>query len=285
MSDLQLSRVRAILDKFVDMDYIGEAVSQLEHSLQCAYFAEKCGHSDEIIIACLLHDIGHIALASPQPQMDGLGVINHEWIGARLLLEMGFSNTVAQLVGHHVNAKRYLSGKKPAYYRRLSSASQGTLTFQGGPMTASERAVFEALPLFKQILQVRAHDEKGKEVDLITPPLEYYLGIIEKHLSQCQMAQQSNKHLFCLSDYPVSSQKIDSLGKHHDFDIGLIDQVQPFHSSMIYDYNLTQLSQPIFMEETIQLIQQSVLNRYLLLANPVEVKQLAKLGGFELTML
>src|SRR5262245_40111774 len=89
-------------------DYIGEPVSQLEHALQCAYFAEHSGHSDEVVLASLFHDIGHFAVETPQFKMADLGIIYHEWIGAKLIYEMGFSQQVALLVGYHVDAKRYL---------------------------------------------------------------------------------------------------------------------------------------------------------------------------------
>ena len=40
--------------------YGGEAVSQLEHALQCAALAEQAGQSAEMITACLFHDLGHL---------------------------------------------------------------------------------------------------------------------------------------------------------------------------------------------------------------------------------
>ena len=40
--------------------YGGENVSQLEHALQAAYFAEKDGAPATLVAAALLHDIGHL---------------------------------------------------------------------------------------------------------------------------------------------------------------------------------------------------------------------------------
>lgn len=94
------------------MDYIGEPISQLEHALQCAYFAEQAGHSEEIVLACLFHDIGHFAGETKQNRMADLGIVLHEWIGASLAYELGFSAKIALLIGNHVNAKRYLAGRK-----------------------------------------------------------------------------------------------------------------------------------------------------------------------------
>ena len=38
--------------------YGGEAVSQLDHALQCAQLAEESGSTLELVAACLLHDLG-----------------------------------------------------------------------------------------------------------------------------------------------------------------------------------------------------------------------------------
>jgi putative nucleotidyltransferase with HDIG domain len=164
--------------------YIGEAVSQLEHALQAAYFAEQSGHSEEVILACLFHDIGHYATQTQQHTMADLGIVNHEWLGARLAYDMGFSAHVALLIGYHVEAKRYLSAKKPLYYERLSEASKGTLAFQGGPMSDEEVQQFETLSIYKEILQVRVNDEKAKVVDLEVPGLEYYRPMMMNHVKK-----------------------------------------------------------------------------------------------------
>ena len=40
--------------------YVGEPVSQLEHALQAAYHAEQSGAADPLVVAALLHDVGHL---------------------------------------------------------------------------------------------------------------------------------------------------------------------------------------------------------------------------------
>eukprot|EP01038_Epipyxis_sp_PR26KG_P002654 gene2654-3761_t len=40
--------------------YGREAVSQLEHALQCAQWAEKSGETPATVVAALLHDLGHL---------------------------------------------------------------------------------------------------------------------------------------------------------------------------------------------------------------------------------
>ncbi len=40
--------------------YFGEAVSQQAHALQAACLAEQEGAPDALVVAALLHDIGHL---------------------------------------------------------------------------------------------------------------------------------------------------------------------------------------------------------------------------------
>ena len=118
-------------------DYLGEKVSQLEHSLQCAQLAVESGTaSDDTILAALLHDVGRfIPDAEEMPAMiaaDGLfvGRESHEVLGEKYLRALGFSETVCQLVGAHVMAKRYLTAVDKGYYEGLSQSSKTTLKYQ-----------------------------------------------------------------------------------------------------------------------------------------------------------
>src|ERR1700761_3176170 len=87
----------AFLDAQGQGDYLGEAVSQLQHSLQTATQAEQAGADNETIIGSLLHDVGRfIPAADKMPSMiapDGryLGKGSHEILGERYLRLLGFS--------------------------------------------------------------------------------------------------------------------------------------------------------------------------------------------------
>ena len=164
--------------------YIGEPVSQLLHALQCAHFAAKSGGSDALVIAALCHDIGHLVAGPAAPQMDGLGVLDHENIGAEFLRARGFSAEVCALIRGHVAGKRYLTFTSEAYRARLSPASLGTLAFQGGPMSADEAAAFEADPLFDAKVRLRRFDEAAKDPDLEVAPLAAYSPMILQHLAE-----------------------------------------------------------------------------------------------------
>ncbi|CCH03431.1 metal dependent phosphohydrolase [Fibrella aestuarina BUZ 2] len=158
--------------------YYGEPVTQLAHALQCAQLAEEAGADAETIAAAFLHDIGHmLPVPDGTAYMDDYGTVDHEGLGADFLRQQGFPEKVAQLVEHHVNAKRYLVFKNAEYRARLSEASQQTLLFQGGPMTADEAATFEQHPYFKPIIQLRLWDERAKLIDHVTPDAAHYLAI------------------------------------------------------------------------------------------------------------
>ncbi|ORX60512.1 hypothetical protein DM01DRAFT_1365860 [Hesseltinella vesiculosa] len=186
-------------------DYIGERISQLEHSLQAASQALDAGADDETVLAALLHDIGQFTTSPDQKQMlfdaaalneidpgavggevkqISVGVTGHERIGAEYLRKLGFSDKVAVLVESHVPVKRYLTAKYPEYYEGLSGASKLSLKYQGGPYTAEQVQEFEADPLYNLKVQIRQWDDAAKVVDLKVPSLDYYHPMAVKHLLQ-----------------------------------------------------------------------------------------------------
>ena len=169
-------------------DYIGEPVTQLEHMVQCAQFAEAEGYGEEVILAAFFHDIGHLCgyiLPNGEVQhMDGYGLVNHEKMGAEYLRSKGFSEKLATLVASHVQAKRYLTFKDPGYFEKLSEASRKTLEFQGGVMTEDEAIAFENDALSSLYISLRQWDERAKEEDQPIPSLEKYRNMMITHLSK-----------------------------------------------------------------------------------------------------
>ena len=117
-------------------DYLGEDVSQLQHTLQAATLAEQAGADEETIIGALLHDVGRFIPASDKmpamiaPDGNYVGKASHEMLGERYLRQLGFSEMICQLVGAHVVAKRYLCAVDREYWAGLSRSSKQTLVFQ-----------------------------------------------------------------------------------------------------------------------------------------------------------
>lgn len=174
--------VFALYEKYGRADYIGEPVSQLEHMCQAAQLAEQEGCSEEVILAAFFHDIGHLCEMEDKASMGGYGVQDHEKWGGIYLQQHGFSETLIRLVGSHVAAKRYLTFKYPEYYAQLSDASKQTLAFQGGPMTATEAAAFEADPLFADMVRLRTWDDQAKATGQPLPDLQRYRQMALQHL-------------------------------------------------------------------------------------------------------
>jgi putative nucleotidyltransferase with HDIG domain len=151
---------------------------------QSAVIAEEQELGNEMIIAALLHDIGHICVeTSAENDMDGFGVIDHEEAVADYLYEFGFSEKIIETVANHVPAKRYLCYKFPDYNNALSIASKKTLSFQGGPMTEEEALEFEKLTYFNEIIALRRIDEMAKQENIPLPEnFDKYKRLITEHL-------------------------------------------------------------------------------------------------------
>ncbi len=164
--------------------YFGERVSMTEHGLQAAHFARTEGAPPELVLAALLHDVGHLVEVVPEDLADWTLDARHEEVGARWLAER-FSAQIAEPVRLHVPAKRYLCATDPGYLARLSPASVHTLELQGGPMDAAEIGRFEALPFRREAVRLRLWDDRGKIEGLSTPGLPGYRDLIET-LAACR---------------------------------------------------------------------------------------------------
>jgi [1-hydroxy-2-(trimethylamino)ethyl]phosphonate dioxygenase len=158
--------------------YFGEPVSTTEHGLQAAHFGQEAHASASLVLAALLHDIGHLVAPTPDDIKEWTDDAHHERIGGGWLARR-FGPEVSEPVRLHVPAKRYLCATRPEYVARLSPASVLTLKLQGGAMTPAEIAAFEAEPFFREALLVREWDDHGKIAGLSTPDLESYRRMIE----------------------------------------------------------------------------------------------------------
>jgi phosphonate degradation associated HDIG domain protein len=162
--------------------YFGETISKLQHAEQCAWQARQAGADEELVLASLLHDIGHLIESEHAQRDERVGVINHDELGAAWLLERGFSHRFARLVGGHVDAKRFLTATNPAYMERLSAASQETLALQGGPMPPEESDAYSSDPDLRDMLRLRSWDEMAKDAAWKGPGIESYREPLTRYL-------------------------------------------------------------------------------------------------------
>jgi phosphonate degradation associated HDIG domain protein len=171
--------ILAIFKKRGSNAYFGESVSMTEHALQAAYFAQAAHAAPPLIVAALLHDIGHLIDEVPNDILDWTTDAHHEQVG-QLWLARRFPLEVSEPVRLHVLAKRYLLATDADYFSKLSPASVITLRLQGGPMAAHEVAHFETERFHRDAVRVRQWDDQGKAVGLRTPGLNDYRALIEE---------------------------------------------------------------------------------------------------------
>ena len=158
--------------------YFGEQVSTIEHVQQAAHFARADGAGNALIVAALLHDIGHLLHDAPDDIADWHSDARHEEIGSAWLARR-FGRDVTDPVRLHVAAKRYLCATAPSYLEKLSSASVATLALQGGAMSPAQVEAFRAEPFFREAVRLRLWDDRGKVPGLVTRQLADYRDLIE----------------------------------------------------------------------------------------------------------
>jgi phosphonate degradation associated HDIG domain protein len=158
--------------------YFGEPVSQEEHALQCAFLAEQAGARDTLIVAALLHDVGHLLHQKGEDIAERGSDARHEQIGHAWLIRR-FGVAVAEPVRLHVAAKRFLCATDNEYLAQLSPASQLSLQLQGGPFSASECIRFAADPCHADAVRLRIWDDEAKVADLTVPALDHYRQRLE----------------------------------------------------------------------------------------------------------
>ena len=158
--------------------YLGEEVSMAQHMLQAAQEAEISQADPELIVAALLHDIGHFSNEIPNSVLMKGTNNYHAEAGANFLADY-FPRSVTEPIRQHVAAKRYLCATDPQYLSRLSEASVYTLKVQGGPMSPDEVAEFEKSPYLDNYIRVRVWDDAGKDPDKSHPDFSHYRELVQ----------------------------------------------------------------------------------------------------------
>jgi len=172
-----VERIEILFNAYGHSAYEGarrESVTALEHALQCAQLAEWAHADDSLVVAALLHDVGHFIEA---PAASDLFDDVHE-MRAVPFLAAAFAADVVEPVRLHVQAKRYLVATSPGYRESLSSASVHSLALQGGAMGEDECQLFENLPFALEAVALRRWDDLAKTARKKTPPLDYYLPLL-----------------------------------------------------------------------------------------------------------
>ena len=111
---LTLEDIELLFARHGSAQYSGEPVTQLEHALQTAHLAEQSEASDELVTACLLHDLGHLLNEQGEtPTLRGIDD-THQYFALPFLRGL-FPDAVLDAIKLHVDAKRYLCRANDGY--------------------------------------------------------------------------------------------------------------------------------------------------------------------------
>ncbi|NES75149.1 MAG: phosphohydrolase [Okeania sp. SIO1H4] len=166
-----------ILSSKGHIQYNQESISQLEHALQCATLAKTAKANNELIVACLFHDLGHL-IHDLGEDAANKGINDHHEYRSIKYLKHLFGEAVTEPIRLHVEAKRYLCATKPNYFSSLSPASQQSLELQGGIFSSDAAAQFIHQPYAKDAVKLRIWDDQAKVVGFKTPDLKHFTQII-----------------------------------------------------------------------------------------------------------
>jgi len=134
-------------------DYGGFPVDRLHHSLMTAHLAEADGKSDEYVVCALLHDVGDILCPN-----------DHASIGAAIVKPFVSES-------HHWMVKNHAVFQGYHFWH-----------FIGGDRNAKERfAGHEYYDLTEEF--IAKYDCPAFDADYKTPPLEYYMPMLESVLT------------------------------------------------------------------------------------------------------
>ena len=172
----------AVIEEISDLfgnygeQFYGEKCNQRCHAISSAYYAREQGYAENIVVAALLHDIGHfIAHERGYPNCAELGYPEHAILAADWLSERGFPEEITEPIRYHVMAKRY---RATTSHVTLSAASEQTLALQGGRLTVAEAQSFAAHPYFEAAILLRECDDSGKPAEQIDEDIESWLDVV-----------------------------------------------------------------------------------------------------------
>jgi len=182
-----INEIRNLFDQRGHLAY-GEGVTELQHALQAASLAAEDDAPKNLVVAALLHDIGHLLHGLSEDVAEQGIDGHHEYIGEKWL-EKYFSPEISQPVRLHVAAKRYRCTVNSDYLAQLSPASLKSFILQGDKMNEDEVSAFERSPFFKNALQLRTWDDNAKDPEMETPLLEHYLPLVNAALVSAPSSQ------------------------------------------------------------------------------------------------
>jgi gamma-butyrobetaine dioxygenase len=171
--------VKEIFESAKAEEYLGEDITLVEHMIQCAELARANNAQDWLIVAALLHDIGHVLVPDAASAQDSGIDMHHDDVGAEWISKR-FPNNIEQVIRLHVDAKKYLVATDANYYSQLSEASKITLEIQGGKFSESEATDFIQQQYAYEAVQLRRWDDASKIRGAVTTRIADYADLIRE---------------------------------------------------------------------------------------------------------
>jgi phosphonate degradation associated HDIG domain protein len=166
---LSVAQILRLFETRGAAQYGGEAVSQLEHGLQCAALAAAAQAAPELVAASLLHDLGHLIADAPHENGRDADDV-HQYLAIPFLRGV-FPPSVLEPMRLHVDAKRFLCRATPGYWATLSLASKHSLEQQGGLFSPAEAERFLQRPFARDAVALRRWDDLAKVPGAPVPEL------------------------------------------------------------------------------------------------------------------
>ena len=178
-----LNEIESLFEKWGQQFY-SENISQTAHAVQCAQLAEDSDASSALVLAALLHDVGHLVdLEDSSGKEEHTIDTVHEATAARMLAPL-FPPAVTAPIALHVDGKRWLCAREDGYFESLSPASVASLALQGGPMSEHEAERFMVMPQFADAIALRRWDDIGKDTAKDQLPLDEFRRLLHFHFEQ-----------------------------------------------------------------------------------------------------
>ena len=178
-----LIEIESLFEKWGQQFY-SENISQTAHAVQCAQLAEEANASSALVLAALLHDVGHLvdledSAGREEHEIDTA----HEATASRMLASL-FPAAVTAPIALHVDGKRWLCAREGGYFESLSPASVASLALQGGPMSDQEADRFMGMPQFADAIALRRWDDIGKDTSKEQFPLDEFRRLLNFHFEK-----------------------------------------------------------------------------------------------------
>lgn len=146
-----------------------DSVTVLQHALQCAQLAEWADTDDALVAAALLQATGRMLAESTGAGHGGVA----DDVRAAAWLTDGFDARLTDAIRLLPDARRYLRATDTAF---ADSPAGKAVT---APMSTAEQLEFDALPHAARALQLARLIEQARAPIPRTPPLDYYLALLE----------------------------------------------------------------------------------------------------------